>query len=282
MLTDLVHVTYATESTDPEDILASTVSAVFPHDTRSEHGAPGATVIYESSRFGDVRLLTADPEDWRARELFAHYLWNAGIWLAERISNAGVDDPWSVKDQTVLELGAGVGLVAIVSSLAGARRVAVTDYPAPDILQTLRRNTEANVTGDAKLSVEGHEWGRFGTVFAEREKGGFSRVIAADCLWMPWQHRNLVCSMLHFLSSHPSSTILLVAGFHTGRAKLAPFFDVAEEEGLEIVSIEEEDVEGHKRPWAMQRDDWTERISERKRWLVTAILRRQQYHAQPV
>ena len=51
--------------------------------------------------------------------------------------------------------------------------------------------------------------------------------------------------MLHFLSAgDPDARVYAVGGFHTGRAKLAPFFDVAEQEGLEVEFIQEEDVTG--------------------------------------
>lgn len=94
---------------------------------------------------------------------------------------------------------------------------------------------------------------------------------------MPWQHENLAQSMLHFLSaSNNSARVYVIAGFHTGRAKLAPFFDVAEQQGLEVEFIQEEDVEGNVRPWAKERDGGREDISGRKRWLVTARLRRKQ------
>lgn len=54
-----------------------------------------------------------DPEGEGERRLFAHYLWNAGIWVAESVTGglAGVEEgknnKWSVRDEIVLELGAG-------------------------------------------------------------------------------------------------------------------------------------------------------------------------------
>jgi len=92
---------------------------------------------------------------------------------------------------------------------------------------------------------------------------------------MPWQHQNLARSMLHFLSTDdPDARVYAVGGFHTGRAKLAPFFDVAEQEGLEVEFIQEEDVTGNVRPWAKERDGGREDVTGRKRWLVTARLKR--------
>lgn len=54
---------------------------------------------------------------------------------------------------------------------------------------------------------------------------------------MPQVHQELVASMLYFLSEDPDARVFAIAGFHTGRAKLAGFFDVAIEMGLEIESM---------------------------------------------
>lgn len=92
---------------------------------------------------------------------------------------------------------------------------------------------------------------------------------------MPWEHDNLAKSMLHFSADTPDARILCIAGFHTGRAKLAPFFEeVVPRHGLEIEDIYEMDADGRRRPWAKERDGGTENIGERKKWLVLARLRR--------
>lgn len=63
-------------------------------------------IVYKSPRFSNIELRTADPEGEAERQLFSHYLWNAGIHLANLISNEA-DLRWSVQDEKVLELGAG-------------------------------------------------------------------------------------------------------------------------------------------------------------------------------
>lgn len=80
--------------------------------------------------------------------------------------------------------------------------------------------------------------------------------------------------MLHYLIDDKCARAFVVAGFHTGRARLAAFFEVAIQEGLEIEEIYEEDVEGVRREWCEERDGGTENTTERKRWLVIARLRR--------
>lgn len=95
--------------TDPEDIFESGVEQLFSFTTHALHGQPGNDIIYLSRKFGEILLSLVDPQASDERNLFAHYLWNSAIHLAELIS--GEHDPtiehWSVEGETVLELGAG-------------------------------------------------------------------------------------------------------------------------------------------------------------------------------
>ena len=86
------------------------------------------------------------------------------------------------------------------------------------------------------------------------------------------EHENLVKSMLHFLSHSLEAEIWVIAGFHTGRATLAAFFDTAVSMGLDISQIYERDVDGRERAWKRERDSGLEDVTERKRWLVVAVL----------
>ncbi|OSS52069.1 hypothetical protein B5807_03503 [Epicoccum nigrum] len=177
-----------------------------------------------------------------------------------------------------MELAAGVGLGGVVSALAGAEEVAITDYPAPPILEAIKANVSANLKEPlrARVTVEGHLWGDISSDFATANAHKYTRVLAADCLWMLGEHENLARSMLHFLADTPSARVLCIAGFHTGRAKVVPFFEeVVPQQGLEVEDIYEMDADGARRPWATERDGGTENIGERKKWLVVARLRRQ-------
>ena len=161
-------------------------------------------------------------------------------------------------------------------ALAGAEEVVISDYPAPEILANISINVNKNVSQPklSKTSVRGHEWGVLKDDFSSTYANSFSRIIAADCLWMPHEHRSLAQSMLHFLAHNDKAMVWVIAGFHTGRAKLAPFFDAVREEGLEIESIWERDVDGHEREWRKERDGGKEDVTGGKRWLVVAVLRR--------
>lgn len=79
--------------------------------------------------------------------------------------------------------------------------------------------------------------------------------------------------MEYFLSDEPSARILLTAGFHTGRAKIAEFFQEAVPENqLKVEEIFEMDADGRRRPWQPQAPE--EAVGERKKWLVVAKLKR--------
>jgi len=172
----------------------------------------------------------------------------------------------------VLELGGGTGLTGIVTGLAGAAEVAISDYPSPELLASIKLNVEKNVpeyirdkqinqhhsiwpdqdpetTRDAQnlnaespeisthssMTIHGHKWGDLTDRLSYSHAEYFTRIIAADCLWMVGEHGELVKSLLHFLSRDEDAQVWVVAGFHTGRGKLASFSDTAVEQGLEIL-----------------------------------------------
>lgn len=151
----------------------------------------------------------------------------------------------------------------------------ISDYPSQVVLANLMRNAEKAISSDLNsvYRIQGHAWGDFDDVPAD-QKHCFTRILAADCFWMPSEHSNLVRSMLHFLTLDPKGRVFAIAGFHTGRAKLAEFFDCAVGEGLEIEEIYEEDDQGVQREWADERDGGREDHTARKKWLVVARLKR--------
>ncbi|MCJ1387740.1 hypothetical protein MMC18_000583 [Xylographa bjoerkii] len=280
MLSSLVRLPVSDEPASIEDIFSSALGTIFTDDLLNQHGDPGSSVIYKSKAFGDLELELVDPEGEDARKLFAQYLWNSGVLMAELIGGGTEDGQamkarggsWSVKGETVMELGAGTGLAGIVAALAGAEEVVLSDYPAPEILANIQTNVNKNIpqASSCRVSVEGHEWGVLTDPFSVSHKHAYTRVIAADCLWMPWQHQSLAESIHHFLSRAKDARAWVIGGFHTGRAKLAPFFDVVVEVGLEVEDIWERDVDGHEREWTNSR---REDVTRRKRWIVVAVLR---------
>jgi len=75
----------------------------------------------------------------------------------------------------------GLGLGGIVSSLCGADETVITDYPAQVLLENLEKNVEVNVPAHvaSRPVVTGHEWGVLDDEFSEKNKGRFTKVLAA-------------------------------------------------------------------------------------------------------
>lgn len=320
------------EASEPEDFLGSSLGVIFPDDVTNQHGDSEHGLLYTSPHLPrPLEFALAEVSDEADRYLFSHYLWNASLLLAELIEagtlglgpGPGPDgrdhvllpsttppppspsrekgagpvvappaSTFNVAGLSTIELGAGTALPSVMAGLLGARRVAVTDYPTPPVLETLRRNVVGAVRpecappgrfalagregeeGEEGLLVEGHAWGELDTDFARAHRHAFDRVLAADCLWMPWQHDNLRRSVDWFLGEGQGARAWVVAGFHTGRDKMAGFFErgALAAAGLEVESIWERDCDGRDRAWAWDRG--IEDVSERKRWLVVAVLRR--------
>lgn len=109
-----------------EDIFSSSLSNLFTDDTQNSHGTPGQAVTYHSPCHGEIKLgIPQHPDVEEGRKLFAHYLWNAGVVAADAIERASCEDEvdpsiqeqgqmiwdrryWDMKEQDVLELGAGM------------------------------------------------------------------------------------------------------------------------------------------------------------------------------
>ncbi len=112
--------------------------------------------------------------------------------------NSAPSSDFNITGLSTIELGAGIPLPSIMSTLLGARRVVVTDYLAPVVIDTLKRNVATNTlpscspsghiiaAAEDGVEVEGHSWGELETPLAVANKQAFDRVFVADCLWMPW------------------------------------------------------------------------------------------------
>ncbi|KAH8174309.1 lysine methyltransferase domain-containing protein [Sarocladium implicatum] len=292
---------------EPEDLLFSSLATIFPDDAPNLHGDSHSSIVYTSPYLPcPLRLHLADPSADEERKLFSHYLWNAGLLLAELLESASrpreeKEDGdhndrkrrrreafFDVRGLKVLEMGSGTGLPSIMAGLVGAEAVVATDYPSETVLEPLRGNMARNLTSShappgvvipSSVEVHGHGWGDFtptssATTFPLSHKHALDRVLLADCLWMPWQHDALLRSVSYFLSLSPLAKCLCVGACHTGREVVARFF---EEErlrslGLEVEEVWERDVEGKEREWDTAREE--EDPGMRKRWCVNVILRR--------
>jgi hypothetical protein len=119
---------------DPEDIFGSSLGGVFTDDLQNQHGDdPETVIVYKNARHGSLEFRTADINGEEERRKMAHYLWNAGVLMAELVGgrpqagqsvqidvignegrtqgkwwiNKGEEKLWSVEGESVIELGAG-------------------------------------------------------------------------------------------------------------------------------------------------------------------------------
>lgn len=252
-----------------EDIFSSGLGALFTDDTQNSHGIPGQFVVYTSPLYGEIKLgIPQHPDVEEGRKLFAHYLWNAGVVAADAIEVASNDGShqeqtktkvqwikryWDVRDQDVLELGAGTALPSLVAALSSARSITITDHPSsPAIVNdTIAHNVKANLyrlDGDTseprtktRIAIHGLTWGddhftsstSYGKLAeSQPRKHSFDKIIIADCLWMPSQHVNLVKAINSYLGTEDRGSekvpcALVIAGFHTGRSIVGRFFEIA-------------------------------------------------------
>ncbi|KAE8256293.1 hypothetical protein A4X13_0g2744 [Tilletia indica] len=185
----------------------------------------------------------------RSTHLFAHHQWDSGVLLARIIaessssaSPSGSDEDQQeygypaadIRGQTVVELGAGTGLPGLVAGLLGAKRVLITDYDDLPLIDTIKSNIASVCPKHEKMCGMGLTWGsddhvrRALSAFGEEDgRSGFSRVLAADTLWVSSAHDVLLRTMRSLLSHTPDARILMLAGFHTGRPAISRFFQLA-------------------------------------------------------
>lgn len=278
------HLLYTSPSYDNLEIMVPD----YPLEEKKKSTTDEATTEKKSdvNRTGQVE---------EARKLFAHFVWSAAMIVAEGIEYAHnyETDPtpakkeaykiWNVTDQTVLELGSGAALPSLISVLANASHVVATDHPSsPALKGAIQFNMDHNLTNrsprpPSTIGIEPHEWGVLNDPFSLKNKGAFTRIIAADCYWMQGQHENITRSMQWFLA--PGGHVWVVAGLHTGRKIVAEFFETAIKNGFKIDRIFERDVISHNEDGSEIRREWMpERADEgpenRRRWCVVSVLKR--------
>ncbi|KAK4145250.1 protein N-methyltransferase nnt1 [Dichotomopilus funicola] len=193
----------------------------------------------------------------------AHHLWNGARIMASHFEA----NPSLVHNRTVLELGAGAGLPAIVAATLGARRVVVTDYPDPDLVETMWRNVRGcalipGVRGTANgeedgedggpenIVVDGLVWGaNSGKVLKHLgEKGkeeGFDVLILADLLFRHTEHGNMLKTVRETMKkSRESKAFVVFTSYRPWlQHKDLKFFDLAREEGFVVEKVLEKKMD---------------------------------------
>jgi predicted nicotinamide N-methyase len=143
------------------------------------------------------------------------------LWpAAEGLASFLADHPALVKDQKVLELGAGLGLPSMVATYLGGR-VLTTDFH-PQAQEFFLRN--------CRHSVLKGEYQRLNWRESREEIGEFDLVMGSDVLYESKHPREIVAGLSRFLK--PNGKILLS---DPGRAYLKSFVSAMELAGFEWV-----------------------------------------------
>ena len=154
-------------------------------------------------------------------------LWKAALLLAEQLDDIGEegepkDDDGviiDVKDKTVLELGAGVGLVGFAAAKLGAKEVVLSDFEAP-LLEALTESVEMN-RSEKTTKVRWLDWRADGASNTEKteppdaflaleKEDTYDIILGSDCLYES-HHATLLPKVINKrLSSSPNSRCRLL------------------------------------------------------------------------
>ncbi len=168
--------------------------------------------------------------------------------------------PSLVRGRTVFELGAGAGLPSLVAASLGARMVVLTDYPDPDLVETMEKNVrgceviadrDGEGGGKEGIVVEGFVWGAdpgrvLGHLGEQAGRGeGFDVLVLADLLFRHSEHGNMLKTVRQTLKKGRESRAFVVFTSYRPwlQHKDLKFFDLAREEGFVVEKVLEKKME---------------------------------------
>eukprot|EP00455_Lapot_gusevi_P017868 TRINITY_DN1965_c0_g1_i1.p1 TRINITY_DN1965_c0_g1~~TRINITY_DN1965_c0_g1_i1.p1 ORF type:complete len:235 (-),score=41.86 TRINITY_DN1965_c0_g1_i1:143-847(-) len=160
------------------------------------------------------------------KSLFATYLWSASSVLAKKL----VDLQNVVQNKLVLEFGAGAGLPSITAVKLGAAKVCACDFPAPTVLDTLRRNIREN---DVDITVVPHIWGEDVTPLLEViDNRKYDIILASECVWKPDAHIDLFKSVKECINTGGFLMLSYAHHIPTLQGEYDQFIDYCEQAGF--------------------------------------------------
>ncbi|KAM6268392.1 protein N-lysine methyltransferase METTL21A [Porphyrio hochstetteri] len=138
-------------------------------------------------------------QDWR-RLGVAAVVWDAAVVLCAYLEIGGID----LRDRSVIELGAGTGLLGIVATLLGARAT-ITDRAAA--LEFLESNVQANLPSELRPRAVVNEltWGKD---LGNFPPGAFDFVLGADIVYLEETFAELLQTLEHLCSEQ---TVILLS-----------------------------------------------------------------------
>ncbi|NWZ51252.1 MT21A methyltransferase, partial [Haliaeetus albicilla] len=179
--------------------------ALVPYEEGAGWGArqlhsPSATYRFASHT---IRLR----QDWR-RLGVAAVVWDAAVVLCAYLETEGID----LRDRSVIELGAGTGLLGIVATLLGkgfflfvCAHVTITDRAAA--LEFLESNVQANLPSELRLRAVVKEltWGKD---LGNFPPGAFDFILGADIVYLEETFAELLQTLEHLCSEQ---TVILLS-----------------------------------------------------------------------
>lgn len=144
-----------------------------------------------------------------------------------------------IRNQRILEMGAGLGVVGMTAAHLGASSVCITDGDV-SVLQRLRKNIETNKSawlnnGDSTSVVAPQLiWGTDVDEFRLRY-GQFPVILAADCIYMVPSVEPFFRTVAVLLEKSPDATLIYCQDC-ASQATPEYVLQVANEHGLQVVS----------------------------------------------
>ncbi|XP_056098374.1 methyltransferase like 21e [Rhinichthys klamathensis goyatoka] len=158
------------------------------------------TEAWEGYVFADIEIKIKE-----SSEYYGAVLWPSAMVLCHFLDTHR--DEFNLTDKSIVELGAGTGLVTIVTSLLGAK---VTSTDLPNILSNLSYNITRNTRGRCRHEpiVTELSWGKELEERFPRATCRYDYIIAADVVYShPYLHE-LMETFLHLSSDN---TVILWA-----------------------------------------------------------------------
>ncbi|XP_069589806.1 protein N-lysine methyltransferase METTL21A [Ranitomeya imitator] len=169
--------------------------ALVPYD---EHMLSGLKKFHNSSSTYTFSNHTIRiKQDWRELGVAA-VVWDAAVVLCMYIEAGGIN----LQGRSVIELGAGTGLVGIVAALLGAD-VTLTDRDLA--IEFLKSNVHDNLPKalEHKVSVKPLTWGTGLEHFSH-----FDVILGADIVYLEETFQDLLKTIIHLSSAH---TVILLS-----------------------------------------------------------------------
>ncbi|KCV70173.1 hypothetical protein H696_03632 [Fonticula alba] len=142
--------------------------------------------------------------------LWAHCLWNAGVFLAHHFDA----HPELVRGKTVLELGAAAALPSFAAATQGAALSVATDYPEKPLIDMITNNAEKNLpaaVANGSLVVQGYLWGADPQPLLDRLPEGktrFDLLVLADLLFNHSEHHAMLRSVQNTMAEDGQAIVI--------------------------------------------------------------------------